>query len=233
MVSKRTVLHARRAFRVLALTLFATTALWLALAIHPHPLFAHRLRHANVTLHAREPLPRAANAILAEAVRRIARSPLYDASRHHDVFLTGSGSVFALLTFGARGGGLTNAWGNVFVRPADLARDRVFDRHGRPKSGERTLTYFLAHELTHAMTFARLGFFRSSRLAAFQREGYADYVAFARPIDLRAGREALRRGASEMDVKRSGLYRRYELLVAYLLEMRGMDVWTLLARPLD
>ena len=82
------------------------------------------------------------------------------------------------------------------------------------------------------MTFARFGFYRASRLAAFQREGYADYVAFARPMDLHAGREALRRGASEMDVGRSGLYRRYELLVAYLLERRGMDAWTLLARPL-
>ena len=71
------------------------------------------------------------------------------------------------------------------------------------------------------------------RLAAFQQEGYADYVAFARPVDFAAGREALARDAPEMDPRRSGLYRRYELMVAYLLEHRGMTVDELLARRID
>jgi hypothetical protein len=33
--------------------------------------------------------------------------------------------------------------------------------------------------------------------------------------------------------KRSGLYRRYELLVAYLLERQGMSVEQLLSQPMD
>ncbi len=35
-----------------------------------------------------------------------------------------------------------------------------------------------------------------------------------------------------MSVRRSGLYRRYELLTAYLLERRGMTVEDFFARPL-
>jgi hypothetical protein len=88
------------------------------------------------------------------------------------------------------------------------------------------------------MTADRVGRWRYARLAAFQVEGYADFVAFDRTVDshhvdLAAGRAALRRGAPEMSPKLSGLYRRYELLVAYLFERRGFDVAALLARPLD
>src|SRR5207244_1328358 len=93
--------------------------------------------------------------------------------------------------------------------------------------------YFITHEVTHAMTMARTGRLAYRRLAAFQQEGYADYVAFARPIDRAAWREALRRGDPEMDPRRSGLYRRYELMVSYLLERKGMSVETLLAARLN
>ena len=72
-----------------------------------------------------------------------------------------------------------------------------------------------------------------ARLSAFQQEGYADYVAFDRRVDLARGRAALARDAPEMSPRRSGLYARYELLVAYLLERRGMTVDALLARRID
>jgi hypothetical protein len=63
------------------------------------------------------------------------------------------------------------------------------------------------------------------RLAPFQTEGYADYLAFDHRVDLAAGRAALLRD----DPKRSGLYRRYELLVAYLLDRKHLDVESVLA----
>ena len=51
--------------------------------------------------------------------------------------------------------------------------------------------YFVAHEVAHAMTADRVGRRRYFSLAAFQQEGYADYVAFARPVNLARSREAL------------------------------------------
>ena len=85
------------------------------------------------------------------------------------------------------------------------------------------------------MTGDRVGRWGYHRLAAFQTDGYADYVAFARPppFDFAAGREALARDAPEMDVRRSGLYQRYELMVAWLLERQGLSVDQLLARRID
>jgi hypothetical protein len=118
----------------------------------------------------------------------------------------------------------------VFIRGADVANNRVLDRAGREKQG-RPLAYFIAHEVTHAMTMDYLGF-RFHSLPSFQIEGYADYAARAQPADLRAGREALNRDAFEMDTRRSGLYDRYRLLVAYELQKRGMSAQQFLDHPL-
>ena len=109
----------------------------------------------------------------------------------------------------------------------------MFGRGGEVKTGGRSLAYFIAHEVTRAMTADHTGRWQYRKLAAFQTEGYADYVAFARRLDLASERVALVRDAPEMSPQRSGLYRRYELLTAYLLERRGMNVDALLAAPLD
>lgn len=208
---------------------------WLALALHPRPLFAYTAARANVTLHARTPFPAETGPLLDDIVRRIARSPLYDATREQHVFLCDSQALYALFALRQyRSGGVTQMLlgRNAFIRPSSVERNVVFGPSGVPKQAERTLVYFIAHELTHAMTADRIGGLAAARLAAFQREGYADYVAYARPLDLRTGRDAILRDAPEMSVERSGLYRRYELLTAYLLERRRMTVDELLARPL-
>lgn len=225
----------RRTRRV-GLALAAIAGGWLALAIHPQPLFAYTAQRGNVVLHARAPLPARAATILDEVVRRVSRSPLYDATRTHHVFLCDSPALFSVFAlWDHRVGGLaqTQFVGNVFIRPSSVERDRVIGPSGDEKPGERTLTYFIAHEVTHAMTADRLGRWRMHRLAAFQREGYADYVGFDHAVDFPGWRTALERDEPEMSPSRSGLYRRYELLVAYLLDRRGMTVDELLADRRD
>ena len=225
----------RLAQRVL-LTLLGSAAVWVALIFHPQPLFAYSAQRANVVLHTRAPMPPQAGALLDEVVRRVSQSPLYDARRIHHVFLCDTRALFGFFTIkDYRAGGVAHAelGGNVFIRPFSIERGTVTGPSGQDKRGERTLTYFIAHEITHAMTADRTGRWRYHRLSAFQVEGYADYVGFGRPLDLAREREALREDAPEMSPRRSGLYKRYELLVAYLLERRGLSVDDLLARRLE
>lgn len=215
--------------------LAVTLAGWLGLVVHPQPLFAYTTSESNIVLHARRPFPAATQPLLAEVVRRVAASPLYDRARVHHVFLCDTPALFGLLAlWDWKVGGVTQTMlaGNVLIRPYDLDRDVVFGRMGVAKQG-RTLTYFIAHEVTHAMTADRLGRWGYRRLAAFQQEGYADHVGYARPLNLRVEREALVHDAPEMDARRSGLYRRYELLVTYLLDHRGLRVDQLLAGHMD
>lgn len=228
-----------RRLRRVALAAVTVMAAWVALAMHPQPLFAYSMQRANVVLHARAPFPAQAGPLLDDVLARLSRSPIYDARRTHHVFLCDSPALFALfaLPWNRKVGGVTHVYlgGNAFLRPSSIERGRLIRPSGADMPGERTLAYVIAHEVTHAMTADRVGRWRYHRLAAFQQEGYADYVAFARPppFDFAAGREALARDAPEMDVRRSGLYRRYELMVAWLLERRALTVDRLLAGRID
>ena len=222
----------RRAGLMAAGVIFA----WVALAIHPQPLFAYSARRANVVLHARAPFPAQTDPLLDDVLARVSRSPLYDAQRTYHVFLCDTQVLFSVFApWNPRVGGVTQVYlgGNAFLRPYSIERGRLIGPSGDDKPGERTLAYFIAHEVTHTMTGDHLGRWRYRRLAPFQAEGYADYVAFTRPVDFAAGRALLARDAPEMDPRRSGLYRRYELMVAYLLERRGMTVDELLAGRIE
>ena len=228
--------YALRRVRRVALALASLVVGYVALVVHPHPVFAYSLQRGNLVLHARQPLPPEATPMLDDVLQRVSRSPLYDAARTHDVFLCDTSGLFALFTlWHHNAGGVTDtwAWGNAFIRPADVRRGRVRGPSGVEKGGERTLAYYVAHEVTHALTADRVGRWHFRRLASFQVEGYADYVAFARPVDVPRGRAQLIAGTFDMDPRRSGHYDRYRLLVAYLLEHRQLSVDELLAHRLD
>lgn len=225
----------RRLLKRLGLAIAAALSIWLTLVIHPQPLFAYSARQANIVVHTRAPLPPEAGLLLADVVSRVSRSPLYDPARVHHVFLCDTPGLFgflALWQYKVGGVSQTMLNGNVLIRPFSIERNAVVGRNGQDKHGERTLAYFIAHEVTHAMSADRIGRWRFRQLAAFQKEGYADVVGFGRPLDLAREREALIADAPEMSPRRSGLYKRYELLVKYLMERRGFTVDQLLAQPL-
>jgi len=137
----------------------------------PQMVFAYEARSDNVVLHARAPLPPQAEPLLEDVVRRVARSPLYDAARTHHVFLCDTPALFALFALWNRGVGAiaqVHLGGNVFIRPSSVERGRVIRPLGQDTPGERTLAYFIAHEVTHAMTADHVGRWRYFHLAAFQ-----------------------------------------------------------------
>ncbi len=198
----------------------AVLVLYAAVALNPSLLFAHELRVENVTLHSREPLPPEARAILQQARARAAQSPYFDANDAYDLYLCDTPALFAFFVPWARNVGavsLIGATGNIFVRPANVANDRLIGPHGKEVPGVRTLTYYFAHELTHTAMARRLG-----RLAYFQRpswelEGYADLIGKAGAFDFDVERTRFRNGDVELDPAKSGLYLRYQLFVEALL----------------
>ncbi len=217
---------------IAASILFVSYGMLLA---RPQIVFACETRAGNLVLHSRAPLPRQSLEIAEHARERVARSPFYDPGATYDVYLCDTPSLFALFTrddyeAGGVASGLTD---NVFLRPAHVDRDRLVGPSGAEASGDRTLTYFIAHEITHVMVMRRLGLLRHFRLQRWQREGYADYVARAGTFDFSAARQGLKNHARELDPQRSGLYVRYQLLVSYLLDGKGMTPETLLAAPID
>jgi len=86
-------------------------------------------------------------------------------------------------------------------------------------TGERTLAYFMTHEIVHSLEVSLLGRYAYVRMPAWKREGYADYVARNSNFVFAERLAALRNNAPEMDPHGSGLYLRYQLLVSYLLDV--------------
>ena len=120
---------------------------------------------------------------------------------------------------------------NVFLRDSRVEGDRLISPGGTPVAPNRPLHYFIAHEITHVLTGAALGSVRQLFLPQWAREGYTDHIGKGSVIDLDVSRAVFLADAPEMDYQRSGLYRRFHLLVAWSLRHDGFTVQRLLHDP--
>ena len=159
--------------------------------------------------------------------------PIYSDRKNYHVFICNSRwrqVLFFNKDYGAGGVAQYPVTSQVFLREARVEDDRLISPGGNPTPGDRTLGYFVAHEITHQLTGEDLGPFRFWRLPQWVREGYADYVGKGDSFDYHDARRAFLAGAPEMD-RKSGLYLRFHLLVAYLLDRQHWSVEQLLRIP--
>jgi hypothetical protein len=222
--------------RRLGLGLASVFAAYVALLTFPDPLFAHARAGRFVTVHADEPIPASADAIVADTEARLARSPLLLPGVAHHLYVCQSAWRWRLLSNGAFHSG-AYAFGPfarpVFTRPVHFDRDRLVGPSGNEATGERTVAYFFAHEVTHTLTSDFLGPAAYMSLPAWAREGYADYVARGDTFDYAANRALFVAGDRTLDPSASGLYLRYALLVAHLVDREGWSPEQLLQAPPD
>jgi hypothetical protein len=220
----------KRAF----LAFMTVAASYLLLLVFPQPLFAYQLEHEGIVLHARRPIPDAMRQTLERVHARIERSPLYDRSQTFHVFICEPQWAFTLFArTNYQVGGIAHGYigRHVFLRESDMDHDRLIGPNGRPVAADRPLSYFIAHELTHILQARHLGLLGFARLPRWINDGYADYVA--RDIDLAAALDGLKHGVRELDPARSGLYLRYQLMVSFLVNVRGTTIDALLQRRDD
>jgi hypothetical protein len=198
----------------------AVMALYAAVALNPSLLFAHALRVENLVLHSRQPLPNEARAILQEAHARASRSPAFDAHDSYDLYLCDTPELFAFLVPWAPHVGAVSVFGltgNIFLRPSKVANDRLIGPDGHEVTGARTLTYYLAHELTHTAMARALGRLDYARRPSWVVEGLADRIGKAGAFDFEAELQRFRANDPALDPAQSGLYLRYQLFVEALL----------------
>ena len=212
---------------------------YLVLLCHPGLFFTDKFIRGGITLYSDEPIPpESAGRILDEVERRLARSPLGAPPRVKDIriFICNRQWRFALFANTRyKVGGLAYAplSDSIFLRAVHFDANRLVGYSGQETPGARTLSYYIAHEIMHTLVAHELGIVEHWRLPAWKNEGYADLVAKGGQFDYEQAREQLRRGDRELDPRQSGLYLRYHLLVAYLLEQKGIGVSELLNREFD
>jgi hypothetical protein len=210
------------------------SVVYLLVLAHPQPLFADEITRDGLTLHATVPMPGAMLATLDRALGRLKRSPLFATSSETHVFLCQTQTIFSLFARqNYRAGGVAD-WlvgQHAFLRESDLERDRLISPSGTPVAADRPLSYFVAHEAMHIAIARHVGRARYSRLPQWLDDGYADYIA--RDIDYAEALRQFKDDARELDPRRSGLYLRYHLMVAYLLDKQHVKLDQLLANPPD
>lgn len=164
-------------------------------------------------------------AIGEKSLLKIRRSPFYDSQVVYRVFLTDSAGEYAYFTsYWHKTGGvfLLFADGNIFIRPSLIDEDRLISPSGNVVAEDRPLNYFIAHEVTHAMTFNKLGVRKYLALNEWIREGIADRTGRDKfDFDEMLGR--YRSDAPEMDRRKSGLYLRYQFFVEFALRYKNFD----------
>jgi hypothetical protein len=212
----------RRSHNWGSLALLLTLALYVALIAFPYPFFSHEVHLENIAVYSDQSISPALLSILNNVQERLRRSPLNDPTLQHRLFICNKGWLFTLLAnTDYRAGGVNKAWlnQNIFLRRSDIEKNRLIAPSGREVSGERTLAYFITHEIAHSLEVHLLGRYAYVRLPAWKREGYADYVARDSEFVFPERLAAFQNNAPEMDPRGSALYLRYELFVAYLLDV--------------
>jgi hypothetical protein len=226
-----------RTLAALVLLALATVGGVAAAEAFPEPFFANHTELGRLSLYSDRPF-NAANgrAILADVDARLATSPIDDRGPHA-IFVANAPwreALFFNTALGAAGVNHSPLSRNVFMRHSDIDSDTVFGRSGRPAAPPRTLAYYGAHELTHSLTAERLGPGQlwNAELPQWVREGYADYVGMGGRVDIDDLYRRYRAGDPTLDYRRSGLYTRFRLLTAVMLEREHWSVDRLLASKL-
>jgi hypothetical protein len=224
---------------LLFVAVLVTTVLYLILLCHPGLFFPYAFTQDGITLHSDEPIPASsASQVLRDVTERVSASPLVErgrglAARVHICNRFWRFTLFANVRNHVGGVAYPPLSHNIFLRAAHIDANRLVGPSGQEVPGERTLAYFIAHEITHTLIAAEVGPLAYLRLAAWRNEGYADHVAKGPDFRFHHAVAQLRAGAVETDPARSGLYLKYQLLVDYVLEQKGKSVQELLHQDFD
>jgi hypothetical protein len=211
--------------------------LYLALLCFPQPFFHWSVSAENLTLYSDRPFaPEEGKKILEIAQAKLATSPLYSDQEAHRIFICNARWrqwLFFNKNYGVGGLNYYPLTSNVFLRDAKIEENRLVSPSGNPVAGERTLDYFITHEIAHTLTTKAAGWYRHWRLPEWMREGYPDYVGRGNAFHYDEARQAFLNNVREMDRWQSGLYLRYNLLVAHLLDKEHWSVQQLLNNAID
>jgi len=104
----------------------------------------------------------------------LAASPLYDGQAEFDIYICQSDwrqRLFFNLSYGVGGVALVPVTSNVFIRNSSIEENRVIGNSGAKVPCDRTLDYFIAHEIAHVLTWRKTGTIGYFLLPAWVREG--------------------------------------------------------------
>jgi hypothetical protein len=172
--------------------------------------------------------PKNIKKITDDVLFRLKKSELYKADVNYRVHLPTEywrwGLVTLPINYQNIGGFCTGFRRNVFMRPTDIANNKlIFPGVTLADENERDLTYFITHEVGHALVIDEVGFIHNlTQLPRWLSDGYPDYIA-KKSFDFEDNLAQFKANKWRLTEK-SGLYVRYHLIVSLLIDQRGYSI---------
>lgn len=232
-----------RSSRWAALFLLSAIALGGAIATaiaYPQPMFFHSVKVGQFQFYADTEMDlHDVEQVVARTVSRLEKSELFDAEVNLSVFIVPNSWKRQLLFLpAANAGGAVYyplARRNIYLSEVDFEKDRLIFSDGYSPDGNRTLSYFLAHEAAHIFTGNVVGVLGLFQLPVWLREGYADLVGMGFPDDMEILKSAVDRdivwGRDELN--QFGFYGSYRLQVELALAANNNDIHALFGQIMD
>ncbi|MFN7928829.1 MAG: hypothetical protein U0Y68_12945 [Blastocatellia bacterium] len=221
----------------LAAVLLGSGALLWGLLSLPQPFFRTSVSAKNLTLYSDQSFASAAGQeVLTRAEAKLAQSPLYSPAQNHLLFVCNARwrqRLFFLHQYGVGGVNYYPFTTNVFLRDAVIEENCLISPKGNRIIDGRTLDYFIAHEITHTLTGQAVGALAYQTLPQWKREGYADYVGKGAAFNYEEAKRMFLANDPKMNYAQTGLYLRFHLLVAHLLDKQHWTVQRLLTDPIE
>ncbi len=220
-----------------AAALLVFIALIMCLLSIPEPFFQTSVSAKNLTMYSDQSFtPMSGQRLLELVETKLAKSPLYSAGQKHQIFICNARwrqRIFFTYQYGVGGVNYYPLTTNVFLRDSIMEENCLIGPGGNRVPGERTLDYFIAHEIAHTLTGQAVGGLAFHRLPQWKREGYADYVGKGAAFNYEEAKRAFLANDPKMDWAKSGLYWHFNLLVAHLLDRQHWSVQRVLEDPIE
>ena len=209
--------------KILLVLLTLITA-YIFILFFPEPLFENHVTVNNITVYSDEPLlVEKTTEIIKTAESKIQKSALYKKDTKHRLFIVNNPILWRFLTnINYNVGGINYIPFNhmVLLRKADVADNRLYGPSGNKVPDDRTLDYFIAHEMTHTLEFQSMPWYKYPIQTNWVLEGYADYIAH----DSVGYSAALDKYLTVPESTSAKYYTRARTLVSYMLEVKKENI---------
>jgi len=193
----------------------------------PQFAFKNKLTVGFVTVYSDEDIPvPEMTAILESAETRVQKSALYKPSTRQRIFIANNPFLWRYFTnINYKNGGLNYVIFNhtILLRKVDIKNSRLYGPSGKISGGDRTLDYYMAHEMTHTLEWQSMPRYKYPFKTNWVLEGYCEYVAH----DSQKYEKVLDKYLHTPENKGEKYYTRARTMVTYLLEIEKLPVSSL------
>ena len=209
-----------------ALAFGVTVFAYLGIVTFPQLMFSSHMTYQNYEVWSDRTIPPQIDQVLDDATRRLHTSALYQPNKKVKLFFCNDSWRLLIHALDDQSAGNTDTWltRNIYIRASDITTNRFYapDDKPIPDEAHRPLSYVIAHEVTHVIEAIQFERPLKLKYPNWLIEGYADYIAKAGDFDFDENRRLLKLNSPLLDLQKSGLYRRFHLEVAYLIDKKGL-----------